>query len=236
MAKAAQPEKIGFVGRFRQIGQVIAFTAKRDRLYLPLAITAVALPLIAFIVLVAVGVLAWFWLIGAILIAALAFMIVLNLRSQHAYLAEAEGQPGAATQIVEMMRGDWRVKPGIAVVAAAIPTESTIVSLILGRPGIILLGEGPNRSRVRQMIGQEKKRLAKVIGSTDMRDIVIGNGEGEIPLGKVRPTLMKLPRTITARDVNLLDTRLKALYARPQMPKGTIPKNMRPPNLRMPRR
>ena len=57
----------------------------------------------------------------------------------------------------------------------------------------------------------------------------MGNGEGEIPLAKLRVTLMKLPRTITGKDVNALDKRLKALSARPQLPKGAIPKNMRPP-------
>ena len=40
---------------------------------------------------------------------------------------------------------------------------------------------------------------------------------------------MRLPRTLNGKDVNSLDKRLKALTARPQMPKGAIPKNMRPP-------
>jgi hypothetical protein len=82
---------------------------------------------------------------------------------------------------------------------------------------------------VRQLLGQEKRRLAKVIGSADMRDFIIGDEEGQVPLGKLRTTLMKLPKTVSAKDVNALDKRLKALTARPAMPKGAIPKNMRPP-------
>jgi len=39
---------------------------------------------------------------------------------------------------------------------------------------------------------------------------------------------MKLPRNLTGKDVNALDKRLGALMARPQMPKGAIPKSMRP--------
>jgi hypothetical protein len=58
---------------------------------------------------------------------------------------------------------------------------------------------------------------------------VVGDAEGEIPLGKLRITFMKLPRSITGKDVNALDKRLTALSARPQMPQGSIPKNMRPP-------
>jgi hypothetical protein len=39
---------------------------------------------------------------------------------------------------------------------------------------------------------------------------------------------MRLPRNLTGKDVNALDKRLTALTARPNLPKGAIPKNMRP--------
>ena len=41
MAKAQEPEKVGFFGRIKQIGMVFTFTAKRDKLFLPLVIGAV---------------------------------------------------------------------------------------------------------------------------------------------------------------------------------------------------
>jgi hypothetical protein len=107
-------------------------------------------------------------------------------------------------------------------------TDMDMVHLVIGRPGIILLGEG-DPQRVRHLIAQEKRRLAKVIGNADMRDFIVGRGEGELPMAKLRMTLMKLPRTSTGKDVNALDKRLKALTARPQLPKGAIPKSMRPP-------
>ena len=72
-------------------------------------------------------------------------------------------------------------------------------------------------------IGQERKRLSRVIGSADLRDFHVGQGEGELPIAKLRVTLMKLPRTLTGRDVNALDKRLKALTSRRQMPKGAFP-------------
>ncbi len=82
---------------------------------------------------------------------------------------------------------------------------------------------------MKSLIGQERRRLSKVIGSAEMRDFMIGKGEGEVPIQKLRSTLVKLPRTLSGKDVNALDKRIKALTARPQMPKGAIPKNMRPP-------
>ncbi|HEY2673775.1 MAG TPA: DUF4191 domain-containing protein [Rugosimonospora sp.] len=224
MAKAAEPEKVGFFQRLRQIGMVFSFTAKRDKLFVPLVAVAVVVPLAVVGVLIALG-FSWIYLALGVLVALLAVLVVLNFRSNKAMMTEAEGQPGAAAQIVETMRGDWRVTP-----ALASTTQFDFVHLVIGRAGVILLAEG-NPSRVRSLLGQEKRRLSKVIGTTDLRDFVIGNGEGEIPIAKLRTTLMKLPRTITGKEVNALETRLKALSARPQMPRGAIPKNMRPQNM-----
>ena len=141
---------------------------------------------------------------------------MLNLRANKAMMAEAEKQPGAAASIVQQMRGDFRVTP-----ALASTTQMDFVHLVICRGGVVLLGEG-NPSRVRSLINQEKKRLAKVIGSADMRDFMIGKGEGEVPLTKLRSTLMRLPRTLAGKEVNALDRRLKALTARPQMPKLSL--------------
>jgi len=221
MAKAQEPEKVSFFTRLKQIGMVFSFTAKRDKLFVPLVLVVILVPLIAVGVAVALGV-SWVWTPIGVLAALLGTMIVLNLRSQKAMMREAEGQPGAAASIIENMRGDWRVSP-----AVASTTQLDMVHLVICRAGVILIGEG-NPSRVRGLIGQEKRRLAKVIGNADLRDFHVGTGEGQVPLGKLRITLMKLPKSITGKDVNALDKRLGALMARPQMPKGAIPKNMRP--------
>ncbi len=221
MAKAAEPEKVGFFARIKQIGMVFAFTAKRDKLFVPLVAGAVALTL-ALTVVLAIFVSLVFILVG-IMLSLLAVLIVLNLRANKAMLAEAETQPGAAASIVENMRGDWRVTP-----ALASTTQFDFVHLVICRAGVVLVGEG-QASRVKGLIAAERKRLAKVIGSADLRDIMIGRGEGEVPIQKLRSALMKMPRTLSGKEVNSLDKRLKALTARPQMPKGAIPKNMRPP-------
>jgi len=227
MAKAQQPEKVGFFGRMKQLGMVFKFTAKRDKLFLPLVALAVT------IALGLTALMAIFWSlvfipVGLMLIP-LALLIVLNLRANRAMMIEAEGQPGAAASIVENMRGDFRVTP-----ALASTTQMDFVHLVICRGGVVLLGEG-DPARVRGLIGQERKRLSKVIGSADLRDFMIGNDEGEVPIRKLRMTLMRLPRTLGPKDINALDKRLKALSARPQLPKGAIPKNMRPPNMRTPR-
>lgn len=217
---AKPQEKVSFGQRLKQIGMVFSFTAKRDKWFAPLAAAAVLIPL----ALTVVAVLAWGWLwlpIG-VLVALLGLLVVLNLRSNHAMMSAAEGQPGAAASILENMRGDWRVTP-----AVSSTTQMDMVHLVICRAGVVLLAEG-NPQRVRGLLGQEKRRLSKVIGSAPLYDYQIGQGEGELPLRKLRMTLMRLPRNLSGKDVNALDKRLKALTARPQLPKGAIPKNMRP--------
>jgi hypothetical protein len=219
---ASAPEKVSFRDRIKQIGMVFTFTAKRDKLFLPLVLVGVLVPLIAVGIAVALGA-GWTWIPIGVLAAVLAVMIVLNLRSNKAMMAEMAGQPGAAASLIENMRGDWRVTPAVQYTG-----QFDMVHLVVGRPGVILIGEGTPQ-RVGQLLGQEKRRLGKVIGSAEMRDFIVGDGEGLVPLSKLRVTLMKLPKTINGKDVNALDKRLKALAARPAMPKGAIPKNMRPP-------
>ena len=214
-------EKVSFGERLKQIGQVFSFTAKQDKWFVPLLVAAVALPL-ALTVLVVLLTGGYIWIPVGIMVTLLAAVIVLNLRSNAAMMNAAEGQPGAAASLIENMRGDWRVRP-----AASSTTSFDMVHVVIGRPGVILLGEG-NPQRVRGLLGQEKKRLSKVIGNAPIYDWIIGHDEGQLNIRKLRTTLMRLPRNLTGKDVNALDKRLGALMARPQMPKGAIPKNMRP--------
>ena len=218
---AKPQEKVSFVERLKQIGQVFAFTARQDKWFVPLTIAAVLIPLALTVTAVLLG-LGWVWIPIGVMVALLAALIVLNLRSNTAMMNAAEGQPGAAASIVENMRGDWRVRP-----AASSTTQFDMVHIVIGRPGVILLGEG-NPQRVKALLGQERKRLSKVIGNAPLYDYVIGTEEGQLPVRKLRTTMLRLPRNLTGKDVNALDKRLSALMARPQMPKGAIPKNMRP--------
>jgi hypothetical protein len=223
-----EEERVGFFGRLKQIGMVFSYTAKQDKWFLPWAAAATILPLALVIALFILG-FGWIWLPMGFMLSLLGLLIVLNIRSSKVFMAAAERQPGAAASIVERMRGDWRVTPAISST-----TQLDMIHLVLNRRGVILLAEG-DRQRIRNMLGQEKKRLSKVIGSAPLHAFILGNGENEVPLRKLRVELTKLPRTMSGRDVNALDKRLKALAARPRMPKGAIPKDMIPRNIRPPK-
>jgi hypothetical protein len=222
MAKA-QEEKVGFFGRLKQIGLVFQFTAKQDKWFMPLIAAAVLLPAALTVVLFLV----WGWLaipLGIMLIL-LAVLIVLNIRSNAAMMNTMEGQPGAAAHLISQMRGDWRVNVERPLAAT---TQMDVVHLVLGKPGVILIGEG-NPQRVKQMLGEQKRRLGKVIGDAPMYDFIIGNAEGQVSIRKLRMTLLRLPRNLSGKEVNQLDRALTALTARPTLPKGQLPKEFRPP-------
>ena len=57
---------------------------------------------------------------------------------------------------------------------------------LVGRPGIVLVGEGAPH-RVRGLIAQEKKKIARIAGDTPIYDIIVGTGEGDIRLAQAQP-------------------------------------------------
>src|SRR4051795_6883614 len=179
---AKPEEKVSFGQRLKQIGMVFSFTAKQDKWFVPLVAAAALIPLALTVLVILLG-WGWAWLPVGIMLALLGALIVLNLRSNAAMMNAAEGQPGAAASLIENMRGDWRVRP-----AASSTTQFDMVHVVIGRPGVILLGEGQPQ-RVRNLIGQEKKRLSKVIGNAPLYDFVIGTDEGLLNIRKLRSTL-----------------------------------------------
>ncbi|MGY1836404.1 DUF4191 domain-containing protein [Blastococcus sp. SYSU DS0510] len=154
----------------------------------------------------------------ALLLGGLAALIVFGRRAQRSAYTQVEGQPGAAAWVLEGMRGDWRVSSGVA----GTP-QLDAVHRVLGRPGIVLVGEGAP-GRVRGLIAQEKKKIARVVGDTPIYDVMIGEDEGQVPLKKLSTHVMKLPRNLSAAEVNALGRRMSALGGpRMPVPGGPLP-------------
>ena len=67
-----------------------------------------------------------------------------------------------------------------------------------------------------------------------VHEILVGDGEGEVPLKKLTRTVMKLPRALAPAEVTELNNRLKSLDSqRGQLPipKGPLPKGARMPKM-----
>jgi hypothetical protein len=160
----------------------------------------------------------WLVLPIGIAIGLLAAVSIFGRRAQRSVYSKAEGQPGAAGWALDNMRGQWRITPGVAGT-----THLDAVHRVIGRPGIILVAEGAPH-RVKGLLAQEKKRTARVVGNTPIYDIVVGNDEGQVPLGKLQRHVAKLPRNISAAEMDSIEARLSALGSRAAaMPKGPMP-------------
>jgi hypothetical protein len=160
----------------------------------------------------------WLVLPVGIAIGLLAAVSVFGRRVQRSVYAKAEGQPGAAGWALDNMRGRWRVTAAVAGT-----TQLDAVHRVIGRPGIILVAEGAPH-RVKSLLAQEKKRIARVAGTMPIYDIVVGNDEGQVPLKKLQRHLMRLPRNISPQQMEAMEAKLAALGTRAAaLPKGPLP-------------
>ncbi|TFV58536.1 DUF4191 domain-containing protein [Geodermatophilus sp. DF01-2] len=181
--------------------------------------------LIAFVVVAAVveliGILLsspFLFLPVAILLGLLAALVVFGRRAQGSAYRQVEGQPGAAAWVLEGMRGDWQIASGVAGT-----TQLDAVHRVLGRPGVILVGEG-SPSRVRPLLAQEKKRIARIAGDAPIYDLLVGDEEGQVPLRRLSAHVMKLPRNLSGGELNALRKRVAALGGtRMPVPGGPMP-------------
>jgi Domain of unknown function (DUF4191) len=156
-------------------------------------------------------------------------MILFGRFAQSAQYATIEGQPGAAAAVLQSMRGNWTVTPGVAG-----NRTMDIVHRAVGRPGVILVGEG-NPNRLGGLLASEKKRVARVAHDVPIFDFQVGDAEGQIPVSKLQRKVMRLPRNLKPAAVSDLNYRLKALQPSLQMPKGPVPQNARQPKMPRPR-
>jgi hypothetical protein len=160
----------------------------------------------------------WFLLPLGIILALLVDMIIFGRRVQRNVFTKADGQPGAAGWALQNMRGSWNVSQGVAGTA-----QLDAVHRVVGRPGVVLVAEGEPH-RVKGLLAQEKKRVARVVGSTPIYDVVVGDGKGQVPLRRLQSHVTKLPRNIPKEQVGSLSTRLSALTkSGAAMPKGPVP-------------
>ncbi|MFC4602211.1 DUF4191 domain-containing protein [Rhodococcus kronopolitis] len=216
-AKAAR--KQASKERRSQLWQAFQMQRKDDKLLLPLMIgSVVGLALVFFLVGLIFG-LQWFLLpIGSMLGVLLAF-VIFGRRVQKTVYRKADGQAGAAAWALDNLQGTWRVSN--AVVGT---TQLDAVHRVLGRPGVILVGEGAPQ-RVKPLLAQEKKKTARLVGDTPIYEIVIGNDEGQVKLSELQKYLSKLPKNIDTKRMDSIEARLTALGKRggPAMPKGPMP-------------
>ncbi|MFB7373470.1 DUF4191 domain-containing protein [Streptomyces sp. NPDC056222] len=213
-------------GRLKQIALTYKMTRKADP---KVGLVVAGVGIVVLGVLLAIGFLighpVYLGILGFIL-ALLAMAIIFGRRAERAAFGQMEGQPGAAAAVLQNVGRGWTTTP-----AVAMNKNQDVVHRAVGKAGIVLVGEG-NPNGLRSLLAAEKKRMARIVVDVPVTDIVVGNGEGQVPLKKVRTTMLKLPRVLSGPQVTAANDRLRAmgdLMSNMPLPKGPMPKGMRMP-------
>lgn len=228
------PTKKKRFGRLRQIGQAYKLASRTDK---RLGLYTFGSAGIVLLVTVLIAVLAgpwWFWVLIGVPLATLVGTIVFSRRAEAAVYQQIEGQPGAAASALQTLRRGWFVEPAIAV-----NRQQDVVHRVVGRPGVVLVGEGASHGRVKNLLGQEHKRHARLTAEVPVTEIVVGRGEDEVQLRKLGRTVQKLPKAISPAEVTEVRNRLRAMpsgASQLPIPKGPMPKNVKLPKSAMPPR
>ncbi|PZS16572.1 MAG: DUF4191 domain-containing protein [Pseudonocardiales bacterium] len=205
---------------WRNMRQAFTLTRQKDPKFLPYLVifSVLAAAVVYLAVLTATGS-TILPIPFALLVAIVAAMFVFSRRAQRSMFTQAEGQPGAAGWMLQQqLKGDWRLTQAVAGT-----TQLDAVHRLVGRPGIVLVGEGAQH-RVRGLLAQEKKKVSRISGDTPIYDVIVGTGEDDLRLAKLSRYLLKLPTNLSKAQVSALDKRLAALGgARSPLPQGPLP-------------
>ena len=217
-AKAKKPSQL------KQIGEVFKMTRRNDPI-------VVWLMLLAFLGVVAVslivGLLLNNWVTGLIIgipLGLLAAVFILSRRAERAAFAQIENQPGASGAALGTLRRGWITEDQPVAVN---PRTQDAVFRAIGRPGVVLVTEGPSH-RVKPLADAERKKLSRILPNVTVHVIESGRGEGQVPISQIAKTMNKYKNELTKVEVNAVSKRISSLGNRLPIPKGIDPYKARP--------
>jgi len=221
----AKPGKVKKTRWYHQVWQAYQMTRRNDP-----AVTWILLAVFFGIVAVGliIGLLIGPWLYVLLLslpFALLGALFILARRAETAAYTQIEGQPGASRAALGTIRRGWTFADEPVAVD---PRTQDLVFRGVGRPGVVLIGEGP-ASRIGKLLEQERKRTARVISGAPITLIQVGDGEGQVALRKLPRAVQKLRPKLTKQEVAEVSKRLTALGGvKLPVPKGVDPMRARP--------
>lgn len=210
---------------YRQLWQAYQMTREVDPAVLWWMLTAFTGTVVVALV---IGLIAhsWiFWLILGVMFGVLSATIVLARRAEKAAYSRLDGQPGAALAALGTIRRGWEFQDEPVAVD---PRTKDLVFRGVGRPGIVLIGEGP-AGRIDKLLETERKRTARVLPTVPITLLQVGSGTDQVELRLLPRKVQRLKPALTKQEVAEVSKRMRALGAtRLPIPKGVDPMRARP--------
>jgi hypothetical protein len=223
-AKAAKPKKDRW---YKQIAQVYKLVAKAQPLiWLWLALIFLGIEGLGILF----GAFVWTGRIGYMAflcapIGLLAATMFLARRAESTAYGRIEGQPGAAASALGTIRRGWTIEEEPV---AADPRSMDMVFRAVGRPGVVLVGDG-NPNKVKNMLKKERLRVARVAPGVPIHELVVGRGDGQVPLQKLVSKMRRLKPALNKAALAEVNRRIHSIGGlKLPVPKGIDPLRARP--------
>jgi cation transport ATPase len=231
MAEEKKKRKKKKDGRIAQMWQAYQTTKQTDRKLPWILLVTFLAPIVVVVVLATVlpgSILNWIlWVVTGVLLGVLLAMIVLGRRVEKNAYQQIEGRQGAVGAVISSgLRGSYR---GSQEPVAVTPRGGDAVYRVVGKGGVVLISEG-HQQRVRRIVGDETRKVKRVLPNVEITVLHVGRGEGEVPLAKLSKTIKKLKRTLNRGEVQAVYQRLSSLrQSAVGIPKGVDPMRVRRP-------
>ena len=164
------------------------------------------------------------WILLGVLLAATAVMATLSFLVRRAMFQQIDGTVGAVYGVLSQIRSGWIIPEQ----PQQVTRQQDVIWRIVGRPGVVLISEGP-AARVQPLMAAERKHIRKVAQNVPVHVIQTGHEEGQVELAKLQSKLRSLKKELTKEDVPSVAARLAALKSgQMPIPKGIDPMRARP--------
>lgn len=150
-------------------------------------------------------------------------LFLLTQLSSSAMYSQIEGVTGSVGAVLRSIKRGWVVTEE----PIAANRKQDLVWRLVGRPGIVLISEGPS-SRVRDLLQEEQRKAARIAPKIPIHLIECGQAEGQVRLAKLMKTVNKLPKKLSKEDVPVLSQRMSSLQQKAMgIPKGVDPAKLK---------
>lgn len=222
--KAEKPKKNKKPSRVKQMVDIFKMTRKHDPMVTWLMIGAFLLPIA-----IALGIGLWLdnWITGLLIgipLGLLCALLIMSRRAERAAYSQIEGKAGAAGAALSSLKKGWIFDEQPASVN---PRTQDVVFRAIGKPGIVLVTEGPT-NRVRGLVDAERRRLSRILPNVTITVLESGRGEGQVPIAQITKKMGKLKKELTKVEVSAVNKRITSMGNKLPIPKGIDPYKARP--------
>lgn len=218
-------------GKIKQLWQIFQLTKKTDKALVPILILTLLAPLvggIALAIFIAAGSILTLvlYIITGIMVSILLTLIVMGQRAEKTAYQQISGQPGAVGAVLRSaLRRIWQASE---FPVAVNPKTQEAVYRAVGKPGVVLIGEGP-QARTKKMLDDERRAVLRAVPDIPVHFIYVGPDAGSTALPKLSKKMRSFKNSLRKAEVLAVSHRLNSLQRGGTLP---IPKGVDPTKIR----